>query len=88
MKSFAKADGKNNVNLKEQVKTRRKSVGLEVKLPANVILDGDLKQREKHIAAIVEILNKKEYIRSVGTHLILYLMVKIGMLKTCWSIEK
>jgi hypothetical protein len=42
-------------------------------------LDGDLKTEEEHIAAIVEIL-KKEYIRSVGTHLILYLMVKIGML--------
>jgi hypothetical protein len=27
-------------------------------------LDGDLKQRKEHIAAIVEILNKKEYIRS------------------------
>jgi hypothetical protein len=31
-------------------------------------LDGDLKERE-HIAAIVEILNKKEYIRSVGSTL-------------------
>jgi hypothetical protein len=31
-------------------------------------LDGDLKQR-KSIAAIVEILNKKEYIRSVGSTL-------------------
>jgi hypothetical protein len=57
-------------------------------LPANVILDGDLKQREKHIAAIVEILNKKEYIDLLVLYLILYLMVKIGMLKTCWSIEK
>jgi hypothetical protein len=51
-------------------KQGEKSVGLEVKLPANVMrtLDGDLKQR-KSIAAIVEILNKKEYIRSVGSTL-------------------
>jgi hypothetical protein len=35
-------------NLAEQVKTKEKSVGLEVKLPANVMrtLDGDLKQRK------------------------------------------
>jgi hypothetical protein len=32
-------------------------------------LDGDLKTEEEHIAAIVEILNKKEYIRSVGSTL-------------------
>jgi hypothetical protein len=50
-------------------KKTKKSVGLEVKLPANVMrtLDGDLKTEEEHIAAIVEILNKKEYIRSVST---------------------
>jgi hypothetical protein len=48
---------------KEQVgkKQGEKSVGLEVKLPANVMrtLDGDLKTEEEHIAAIVEILNKR-----------------------------
>jgi hypothetical protein len=58
-------------NLAKRAGKRRKSVGLEVKLPANVMrtLDGDLKQR-KSIAAIVEILNKKEYIRSVGRYFI------------------
>jgi hypothetical protein len=61
MKSFAKAGykGENpkNVlmyNLAKRAKTRRKSVGLEVKLPANVMrtLDGDLKTEEEHIAAM------------------------------------
>jgi hypothetical protein len=32
-------------------------------------LDGDLKTEEEHIAAIQKILNKKEYIRSVGSTL-------------------
>jgi hypothetical protein len=41
-------------NLAKRAKTRRKSVGLEVKLPANVMrtLDGDLKTEEEHIAAM------------------------------------
>jgi hypothetical protein len=44
-------------------------------------LDGDLKTEEEHIAAIVEILNKKKNTDLLVAHLILYLMVKIGMLK-------
>jgi hypothetical protein len=35
-------------------------------------LDGDLKTEEEHIAAIVEILNKKEYIRLLVHILILF----------------
>jgi hypothetical protein len=53
---------------KEQVKKGEKSVGLEVKLPANVMrtLDGDLKKRRAHCCNCRN-PQQKEYIRSVGS---------------------